>query len=119
MQGKDFLVSELTDLHELCDSWMNTGQVPAPMMPVLHQLRERLRGVLETLEPQVSSLTTKEKDVLFYVAQGFTNRQIGEALSVSEKTIEFHLRNIFKKTEASTRAEAVTFALSRGWIRAY
>lgn len=61
-------------------------------------------------------LTAREKEVLFHVSQGFTNREIASAFNISEKTIEFHLKSIFSKTDASTRTESVKNALKNGWI---
>ncbi len=61
-------------------------------------------------------LTARESEVLFHVSQGFTNREIASAFNISEKTIEFHLKAIFQKTDASTRAEAVKNALKNKWL---
>jgi len=65
---------------------------------------------------QGSPLTKREREILFHVSQGFTNREIASALVISEKTIEFHLKAVFKKTEADGRTEAVKNALLRKWI---
>lgn len=61
-------------------------------------------------------LTNREKEVLFHVSEGFTNREIASAFNISEKTIEFHLKSIFVKTDADTRTEAVKNALKNKWI---
>lgn len=63
-----------------------------------------------------SPLTKREKEILFHVSQGFTNREIASAFSLSEKTIEFHMKAIFQKTESDSRTEAVKNALTRKWI---
>lgn len=55
-------------------------------------------------------LTPREAEVLRLVASGSTNKQIAAGLSLSEKTIERHLSNIFAKIGASSRAGATAFA---------
>lgn len=59
-------------------------------------------------------LTMRELDVLRLLLTGRRNAQIAEELCVSLKTVEFHLRNIFLKLGASSRAEAVCIALQEG-----
>jgi DNA-binding NarL/FixJ family response regulator len=55
-------------------------------------------------------------DVLKLVARGFTNREIGERLFISHRTVATHLRNIFEKTGMANRAEATAFAMREGLI---
>jgi DNA-binding CsgD family transcriptional regulator len=52
-------------------------------------------------------LTPTERRVVELVAQGLTNRQVAAAAFVTPKTIEFHLRNIFRKLDIRSRAELV------------
>ncbi|MDF1515138.1 MAG: LuxR C-terminal-related transcriptional regulator, partial [Anaerolineae bacterium] len=49
-------------------------------------------------------------------AQGMTNREIGDALGISHRTVQGHLASIYSKLQVSGRTEAVTEALKRGWI---
>jgi DNA-binding NarL/FixJ family response regulator len=65
---------------------------------------------------QVESLTERELDVLRLAAQGKTNRAIGGELDISHRTVQGHLASIYGKLGASSRTEAVTEALRRGWI---
>ncbi|MBI3915093.1 MAG: response regulator transcription factor, partial [Chloroflexi bacterium] len=48
----------------------------------------------------------RESGVLALVAEGSTNAQIAERLSVSESTVKFHLQNIFEKLKVKNRTEA-------------
>ncbi|NEB06873.1 LuxR C-terminal-related transcriptional regulator, partial [Streptomyces sp. SID13726] len=50
------------------------------------------------------------------VAQGLTNRQIGERLFISAKTVSVHVSNVLAKLGASGRAEAVSLAHQRGLL---
>jgi DNA-binding CsgD family transcriptional regulator len=61
-------------------------------------------------------LTPRERDVMRLVAQGLTNRQIGERLYISEKTASVHVSNVLAKLDASGRAEAVAVATRRGLL---
>lgn len=64
----------------------------------------------------VDVLTARESEVLGLVAQGLTNRQIGERLFVSEKTVSVHVSNVLAKLGVSGRAEAVSVAHQRGLL---
>ncbi|MFG1591904.1 response regulator transcription factor [Halobacteriovorax sp. CON-3] len=63
-------------------------------------------------------LTAREAEVLALVSLGYTNKEMANALSISVKTIEYHMSSIFKKTQASKRTEAVTNALKFKWLEA-
>lgn len=54
----------------------------------------------------LSSLSDREREFLALVAEGLTNAQIAERLSVTEHTVKFHLQNIFQKLGAANRTEA-------------
>jgi DNA-binding NarL/FixJ family response regulator len=59
-------------------------------------------------------LTEREVSVLRLVAGGLSNRGIGGRLHLSETTVKFHLRNIMRKLDATSRAEAVYKATRNG-----
>lgn len=61
-------------------------------------------------------LSPRELAALRLVAQGLTNRAIGDALGVSEDTIKTRMKNILAKLGAKDRAEAVTIAVRRGFL---
>jgi DNA-binding NarL/FixJ family response regulator len=56
-------------------------------------------------------LTAREQNVLELMARGRTNKQIAAALSITERTVKFHVSSIFAKLGAGNRADAVTRAL--------
>lgn len=62
-------------------------------------------------------LSERELEVLQAVSQGNSNRRVADALTISEKTVKAHLRSIFRKLEVGDRAQAVAFAMRRGWVR--
>jgi len=61
-------------------------------------------------------LTPREAQVIALVAQGLTNRQVGERLYISEKTASVHVSNVLAKLGAAKRAEAVAIAHRRGLL---
>ena len=65
---------------------------------------------------QAEILTGRELEVLQLAARGLTNRAIGRGLGISDRTVQGHLANIYGKLGVSSRTEAVTRALQRGWI---
>lgn len=66
--------------------------------------------------PLVETLTPRERDVLALVADGLGNREVAQALAISEHTVKFHLASIFGKLGASSRTEAVQRGLRLGLI---
>lgn len=60
--------------------------------------------------------TLKEMDVLRLVAQGLKNRDIARELSSAERTVRFHLENLFTKLRATSRTDLVHQAHGKGWL---
>lgn len=71
------------------------------------------RAAIEALAARFR-LTAREAEVLHWVAQGKTNRDIGEILGTSPKTITKHLEHVFQKLGVETRTAAANVALGRG-----
>jgi two-component system, NarL family, response regulator LiaR len=65
---------------------------------------------------QIEPLSEREMDVLRCVAKGWTNREIGQRLAISDRTVQGHLANIFGKLQVSSRTEAVTVGLQQGLL---
>lgn len=61
-------------------------------------------------------LTPRELDVLRLIRDGHRNKQIADQLSISETTVNFHIKNIVDKLQANDRTHAVTIALRRGLL---
>ena len=62
----------------------------------------------------LSDLTPREKEIIRLVLAGQTNKAIAAAISISEKTVEFHLSHIYKKLGVRTRMLAGMWALRQG-----
>ena len=63
-----------------------------------------------------AGLTDRETAILKAVARGLTNQAIGREFWVSEQTVKFHLRNIFRKLEVRSRTEAARYAFEHGLV---
>ena len=62
------------------------------------------------------ALTDREREVLRLLADGLSNKRIGQTLFISESTVKFHIRNIIRKLSVSKRTDAVYIASKRGLI---
>ena len=62
-------------------------------------------------------LSKRELEVLQYLAEGRTNKEIGQILSFSENTAKAHVRSILAKLDAMGRTEAIAIAMRRGLIK--
>lgn len=61
-------------------------------------------------------LTKREKEVLQFMAEGLTNKEIADRLDLGVETIKTHARNIYEKLGAADRAQAVAIALRKGFF---
>ena len=64
-------------------------------------------------DPEVDSLTPREKEVLRLLARGYTYKEIAEKLFISVKTVETHASNVLRKTQQSNRHALTRWAQSR------
>jgi two-component system response regulator DegU len=81
---------------------------------ILRQFQE-LSGRTE-VETLISPLTARETEILNYVAQGDSNKQIAAKLNISEQTIKNHVASIMIKLNANARTQAVVIAVQKGLI---
>ena len=93
---------------------MNGG---APISPIIARL------MLKKFQPNTpatsspETLTEKQIQILKYVSQGFSSREIAEKLSLSYHTITTHIRNIYGKLQVNSRTEALHEATKLGLIQ--
>jgi two-component system NarL family response regulator len=105
---KDTPLPELISAIDAVDAG---GAALSPMMAgkLLDVANQLLRNE-ELLASRNPTLTRREIEVLELVAQGNTNREIGELLFISENTVKNHIRNILDKLGLHSRNEAVLYA---------
>jgi len=79
---------------------------PAITQPLLTRMRLQEEGASEL---QRTTLSTQQQRVLALVAEGKTNKEIGSALELSDKTVKNYIRFIFQKLKVTRRAQAAAF----------
>lgn len=75
------------------------------------RIAKRLMEEISGDSPSLDSLTPRELEVLKLIAAGHDNRQIAEALTVSEKTVKTHVSNILSKLQLADRTQAAIYAI--------
>ena len=78
------------------------------------ELRVRRERMLFEAKTQVESLSRRERQVLTALIGGLSNKQIGEALEISPRTVEIHRSHMMTKLKARSVADAVRMALYAG-----
>jgi DNA-binding CsgD family transcriptional regulator len=76
----------------------------------------RIRSLRDRASRDADGLTGREREVLRLVAGGQTNRAIAAALTISERTVDRHVSNIFAKLGVSSRAAATAYAYEHGLL---
>ncbi len=94
------------------DSLVTSPQVAEHVLKQFQSMVAMGRG-METI---TAPLTRRETEILTYIAEGNSNKQIAHILQISEQTIKNHVSSILRKLNANDRAHAVVLAIRHGWI---
>lgn len=65
--------------------------------------------------PEAEPLSTREREVLKLIAEGLSNKEIADLLSISVRTVENHRANIMKKLNLKTTAHLTKYAIRMGY----
>ncbi len=65
---------------------------------------------------QTEALTAREEEVLKFLVKGFIKKEIASQLSISQHTVDMHLRSVYRKLHVQTQTEAVSKAIRQGII---
>ena len=84
---------------------------------VLRQFQDMV-SMGKTMESITAPLTHREAQILNYIADGNSNKQIAHILEISEQTIKNHVSSILRKLNANDRTHAAVLAIRHGWISA-
>jgi DNA-binding NarL/FixJ family response regulator len=90
--------------------------VAAKVLDKLNALMGGDGGSATPPEPRLPLLTDREQEILALLAGGARNRDIADALFISERTVKVHVANVMYKLEARTRTEAVARAIKLGLL---
>jgi two-component system response regulator DegU len=104
--GGSYLHPKVT--HNLVNEFRRLATSSGQATPTQH-LQPEIRRPLHIL-------TRRECEVLQMLADGKSNRGIGEALFISEKTVKNHVSNILQKMSVNDRTQAVVVAIKNGWV---
>ena len=71
----------------------------------------------DTTKDLYSPLSSREVEILDYIARGNSNKEIAKSLKISDQTVKNHITSILKKLSVNDRTAAVVHALRHGWIK--
>jgi len=95
---------------DLVNAIRRVGQGESLLDPAMTaRVLERLRNPRPDHDP-LAALTPQERRILDLIAEGMTNRQIGEAMFLAEKTVKNYVSNLLTKLGMSRRSEAAAYA---------
>ncbi|MGC9348607.1 MAG: response regulator [Anaerolineae bacterium] len=116
--GADGYVLKTARAEELVQAVQNVQRGLGALSPSVASkvIRDMAQNRPKGAAGQVEALTEREIEVLRLAARGMTNREIGQELDISHRTVQGHLANVYEKLQVNSRTEAVTEALKRGWI---
>ncbi|HYE72865.1 MAG TPA: response regulator transcription factor, partial [Blastocatellia bacterium] len=66
---------------------------------------------------RLGEVTEREEEILRFIAQGYSNKDIATRLDVSVKTVEAHKANAMNKLDLHSRVEIIRFAMLQGWLQ--
>ena len=91
---------------------INPFDLPAAIRQIVDEtvIHRPLSTSPATGDPGLPSLSEKERAVLSELSQGHSNKEIARRLWLSEQTVKFHLRNIYRKLGITSRTEALRYA---------
>src|SRR5438132_14091632 len=90
--------------------WLNRPMSSTVMTELIHARAKKMDS--EALK--IAELTVREREVTALVAEGMRNKQIGERLFISEKTVRHYLTSIFDKLEVSDRLQLMIYSYRHG-----
>ncbi len=70
-------------------------------------------GVKPSFDPELDQLTSREREVLRLIAQGYTYKEIARELYISVKTVESHVSSVLRKLQLSSRHQLTRWATER------
>lgn len=107
---KEATASEL--LHAIREVMVGRRYLSAPLSEqAINAYLQKAEGT--TLDPY-DTLTTREREVLYLVAQDCTNADIAKKLFISSRTVEVHRANMMRKLALRTRSQLLRYAIQRG-----
>ena len=106
-----------TRLDELFSSirMVNAGECVFSSQAI-KEMGARIRRLQGGIDLELEGIHSRQLEIIQLIARGMSNKEIGAALGISDKTVGSHINSIFRKLGVNTRTEAVFHAINRGWI---
>lgn len=117
--GIDGYMLKDSDSNELKKAILSVIQGESYIQPNLIPLLNSKMIERDIDKEKLELLTRREVDVLKLVAYGSYNKEIGEKLNISERTVKNHISSIFKKIDVSDRTQAAIFAIRNNLINIF
>ena len=92
------------------EMWLNRPMISTVMTELIHARAKKMDS--EALK--IAELTVREREVIALVAEGMRNKQIGERLFISEKTVRHYLTSVFDKLGVADRLALMIYAFQHG-----
>jgi two-component system response regulator DegU len=89
---------------------------PCLLSKLLSEFRELMRDEAPPMPPDCFGLTQRELEIINYIANGRTNKEIAEELFISEKTVKNHVSSILRKMALDDRTQVAIYAYKQGMI---
>ena len=87
---------------------------PGVIKNIIRELQELSDD--DEIQNPLSPLRRRETQVISYISKGYSNKEIGAILGISQQTVKTHVSSIMTKLEAKDRAEAAVKAVTHNWI---
>ena len=114
--AKAIEMDELVRLIRYVAEGSDDGPVPSfTAARILEEVRSgSRRGAIE--DDDYSPLSPREIEILGFVSQGMSNKEIASVLRISDQTVKNNITSILRKLQVNDRTQAVIYALRHGWI---
>jgi DNA-binding NarL/FixJ family response regulator len=111
----DLIVKSIRKVHS-GEIWLDSHTTAAVMRQFSTGLESNGSGVSSNgaKNRERSPLSTREREIVALVAQGYKNKEMAEKMFISEQTVKNHLHNIFDKLGVSDRLELALYAIHKG-----
>lgn len=116
--GANGYVLKTAEAQDIVDAVQAVHEGQSALSPQIAQMlvRQFAQPNADAGQAGVETLSERELDVLKLAARGLTNKAIGVALEISDRTVQAHLARIYDKLQVASRTEAVMRAVALGWL---
>jgi len=115
--GAKGYLPKTASLDELLEAIRTVARGESVLPPTVAAVVVRHLAGKEVSDEPTQPLTDRELEVLRLAAQGLTNYDIAQQLTISVRTVEAHLTHAYNKLGVGSRTEAVVHAIRQGWVQ--